>query len=132
MGDEQGHRLAGLGRHRPEAAQKTGVIVVDMVNPYCHPAADRLASRVADAIGGVSRLIQRAHAAEVPLIYVNDNYGDWNSSADELAEKAMEGAHPELVEPIPPDGAMHSLQRPRRACPPFRHRHTGRRRCGDL
>jgi nicotinamidase-related amidase len=105
MGDEQEHRLSRLGRHRDEVPHKTGVIVVDMVNPYCHPEADRLAARVSSAIGGVSRLIQRAGAAEAPLIYVNDNYGDWNSSADELAEKALEGAHPELVEPILPNGA---------------------------
>jgi nicotinamidase-related amidase len=105
MGNEQEHRLARHGRHRDGVPHKTGVIVVDMANPYRHPEADRLATRVADAIGGVARLIQRADAAEIPLIYVNDNYGDWNSSADELAEKAMEGAHPELVEPILPDGA---------------------------
>jgi nicotinamidase-related amidase len=104
MEDEQKHRLPRLGRHRDESPQKTGVIVVDMVNPYCHPEADRLASRVSEALGGMNRLIQRAAAADVPLIYVNDNYGDWNSSADELAEKAMEGAHPELVEPILPTG----------------------------
>src|SRR5690606_17199897 len=44
--------------------------------------------------------------AEVPVIYVNDNFGDWNSSAEELAERARAGAHPELVEPVlPPEGA---------------------------
>jgi nicotinamidase-related amidase len=80
------------------------VVVVDMVNPYRHPEADRLATRVSAALGGVTGLIQRASAAEVPLIYVNDNYGDWNSAARELGEKAMGGAHPELVEPILPDG----------------------------
>ncbi|HEX3735880.1 MAG TPA: isochorismatase family cysteine hydrolase [Solirubrobacterales bacterium] len=84
------------------------MIVVDMVNPYRHPEADRLAERVSEALGGIERLIRRADAAEVPLIYVNDNYGDWNSSADELAEKAMSGAHPELVEPILP-AAGHSF-----------------------
>jgi nicotinamidase-related amidase len=108
VGDEEKHRLARHGRHRDEGSQKPGVIVVDMVNPYRHPEADRLASRVSEALGGVGRLIRRADAAEVPLIYVNDNYGDWNSSAGELAEKAMSGAHPELVEPILPD-AKHSF-----------------------
>jgi nicotinamidase-related amidase len=104
MKEKQEHRLSRLGRHRDQAPQKTGVIVVDMVNPYCHPEADRLASRVSEAVGGMSRLIQRADAAGAPLIYVNDNYGAWNSSVDELTEKAMEGAHPELVEPILPAG----------------------------
>jgi hypothetical protein len=38
----------------------TAVCVVDMLNPYDHE-----------------------------VIYVNDNYGDWNSSQEELAERAM-------------------------------------------
>jgi nicotinamidase-related amidase len=33
---------------------------------------------------------------------VNDNYGDWNSSSEELAREAMDGRHPELVEPLLP------------------------------
>jgi len=103
MGGGDGHRLSRHGRHRDEGSQKTAVVVVDMLNPYRHPESDRLATRVGKALGGVRGLIQRADEAEVPLIYVNDNYGDWNSSADELAEEAMSGAHPELVEPILPE-----------------------------
>jgi nicotinamidase-related amidase len=104
MGDEDNHRLSRHGRHRDEGPRRAAVVVVDMINPYRHPEADRLAPRVSESLGGVRRLIQRAHEAEVPLVYVNDNYGDWNSSAKELAEQAMGGAHPELVEPILPDG----------------------------
>jgi nicotinamidase-related amidase len=103
MGDEDRHRRSRHGRHRDEDPQKTAVVVIDMLNPYRHPESDRLATRVSKALGGVCGLIQRADDAEVPLIYVNDNYGDWNSSADELAEKAMSGTHPELVEPILPE-----------------------------
>jgi nicotinamidase-related amidase len=108
MGDKETHRLPRRGRHNGEPPQKTAVVVIDMLNPYSHPQADRLASRASETLGGVERLIRRADAAQAPLIYVNDNYGDWNSSAAELAEKAMSGAHPELVEPILP-GAEHSF-----------------------
>jgi nicotinamidase-related amidase len=38
------------------------------------------------------------------LAYVNDNYGDWNTSAEELAERAQRGRHPELVDPLLPIG----------------------------
>jgi nicotinamidase-related amidase len=38
----------------------------------------------------------------VPVIYVNDNYGHWNSSSAELVEVALDGGHPELVEPLRP------------------------------
>ena len=41
----------------------------------------------------------------MPVVYVNDNYGDWNSSSEELAERACDGSRPDLVEPIlPPEG----------------------------
>ncbi|HEV7400071.1 MAG TPA: isochorismatase family cysteine hydrolase, partial [Solirubrobacterales bacterium] len=91
-------------------------MVVDMLNPYEHAEAERLAAGVADALPGMKTLLARAADADIPIIYVNDNYGDWNSSASELAEKAIEGAHPELVKPVlPPDGhsfvikARHSI-----------------------
>jgi nicotinamidase-related amidase len=74
-----------------------------MLNPYDHPDADRLAERVADALPGVETLLRRAGEAEIPVVYVNDNYGDWNSSSEELARRAIEGAHPELVEPVLPE-----------------------------
>jgi nicotinamidase-related amidase len=80
----------------------TALLVVDMLNPYEHPEADRLAERVADALPGVRTALRRADEAETPVIYVNDNYGDWNSSSEELARQAMRGAHPELVEPVLP------------------------------
>src|ERR1700710_88306 len=89
------HRHASAGRDR-------AVLVVDMLNPYEHPEADRLAERVADALPGVETLLRRAGEAKIPVVYVNDNYGDWNSSSEELARRAMEGAHPELVEPVLP------------------------------
>jgi nicotinamidase-related amidase len=93
-------------RHRRHGAEgeggATALLVVDMLNAYEHPEADRLAERVADALPGVRRLLERAGEGETPVIYVNDNYGDWNSSSEELAKQAMAGAHPELVEPLLP------------------------------
>jgi len=80
----------------------TALLVVDMLNPYDHPEADELAAHVADALPGVETLLRRAGEAEAPVVYVNDNYGDWSSSAEELARAATEGEHPELVEPILP------------------------------
>jgi nicotinamidase-related amidase len=102
-------------RHQTESAG-TALIVVDMLNPYRHSEAERLASRVSGALPGIRTLLSRAAGADVPIVFVNDNYGDWNSSAEELAENALSGTHPELVEPVlPADGqsfvikARHSI-----------------------
>jgi len=94
-------------RHERGSRGITALLVIDMLNPYEHEQADRLAESVAEAIGGLTTLVERAGEAETPIVYVNDNYGDWNSSAEELAGRAGSGRHPELVEPVlPPEGAL--------------------------
>jgi nicotinamidase-related amidase len=77
-----------------------------MLNSYEHEDAEQLTGSVETIVEPVSELIARAERDGVELIYVNDNYGDWNSSQEELARQAMEGARPDLVEPLlPPEGA---------------------------
>jgi nicotinamidase-related amidase len=83
-------------------SEGTALIVLDMLSAYDHEEAEELAANVAPALDGVRTLLDRAHEAEVPVVYVNDNHGDWNSNSEQLAAKAMDGRHPELVEPILP------------------------------
>ena len=84
----------------------SALVVIDMLNTYDFEDADRLAESAGATIPNIRTLLDRAADEDVPVIYVNDNYGDWNSSSDELVERGLEGRHPELVEPIrPPDGA---------------------------
>jgi nicotinamidase-related amidase len=84
----------------------SALIVVDMLNSYEHDDADRLTASVERIVEPLSGLIARAERDGTEIIYVNDNYGDWNSSQEELAKKALNGARPDLVEPLlPPDGA---------------------------
>lgn len=79
------------------------VLVVDMLNAYRHPDADLLAPNVAAIVDPLAGLIARAQADDdADLIYVNDNYGDFTASRADLVRSAMEGARPELVEPIVP------------------------------
>jgi nicotinamidase-related amidase len=95
-------------RHGREGgdAGESALLVIDMLNTYEHEDSDPLAESAAGAVPSIAALEEKAGEAEVPVIYVNDSYGDWNTSSQELAEKAMAGAHPELVEPIlPPEEA---------------------------
>jgi nicotinamidase-related amidase len=82
-----------------------------MLNPYDHDEADALAESVASSVPSIRSLIEQADRRDVPLVYVNDNHDDWNTSADELGERAMAGKHPELVEPVlPPADAAFVLK----------------------
>ncbi|OKK16004.1 isochorismatase [Streptomyces sp. CB00455] len=81
----------------------TAVIVIDMLNTYEHEDADALVPAVREMLPAVQKLLERARSASVPVIYVNDNFGQWRSHHGELVEAALAGRHPELVEPITPD-----------------------------
>jgi nicotinamidase-related amidase len=87
-------------------SSKTALVVVDMLNSYEHADAEQLTESVETIVDPVSRLIARAEREGAEIIYVNDNYGDWNSSQEELAKRALDGARPDLVKPVlPPDSA---------------------------
>jgi nicotinamidase-related amidase len=86
-----------------EPGSRTALVVVDVLNPYDHEDADRLVKSMAGVVPQIAQLVQRARDEEVPIIYVNDNYGHWNSSSGELLDIALnQGRHPELVEPLRP------------------------------
>jgi nicotinamidase-related amidase len=91
----------------------SALIVIDMLNPYDHDDADELAAHVDDIIDPLRRLIERARESDAELVYVNDNYGDFSASRDQLVERALAGGHPELVEPIVPGGGCDLLQKVR-------------------
>jgi nicotinamidase-related amidase len=92
-----------------QPACSTALVVIDVLNPYDHEDAERLVESMARAVTPIAQLVRRARNEQVPVIYVNDNYGHWNSSSGELLEIALEqGRHPELVEPLrpPPDASF--------------------------
>lgn len=81
----------------------TALIVVDMINAYDHPDAEQLIPSVERVLPPMRRLIRRAREEDVPVIYVNDNFGKWRSHHDEILDAVLQGPHAALVEPVRPD-----------------------------
>ncbi|MER0443775.1 isochorismatase family cysteine hydrolase [Streptomyces sp. Edi4] len=82
---------------------KTAVIVIDMINTYDHPDADLLLPAARTAVPAIVDLLDRARRQDIPVIYANDNFGQWRSHHGELLETALAGPHADLVEPLRPD-----------------------------
>jgi nicotinamidase-related amidase len=85
------------------SGKPTALVVTDMLSTYRHEDAERLAPSARHALPALVEQIATSRSQEIPVIFVNDNYGDWNTSAEKLFEKALAGAHPELVEPLLPE-----------------------------
>ncbi|MFG2720149.1 isochorismatase family cysteine hydrolase [Streptomyces sp. NPDC048416] len=82
---------------------KTAVIVIDMINTYDHKDADLLLPAAREVLPSIVELLDRARRRDVPVIYVNDNFGQWRSHHGELLETALAGPHADLVRPLSPD-----------------------------
>src|SRR5918998_492522 len=81
---------------------RSALIVVDMLSSYDHADAEKLTRSVQESLPAMIGLIRRAREDGALTIYVNDNYGNWNSNRDELLQTALAGRFPELVDPIAP------------------------------
>jgi nicotinamidase-related amidase len=87
--------------------QPCALIVIDMINTYDHPDAEQLLPSARKIVPVVAGLIREARDHRVPVIYVNDNFGQWRSHQGALVDAALAGPHAELVEPVrPDDGAL--------------------------
>ncbi|MFF4185008.1 cysteine hydrolase family protein [Streptomyces sp. NPDC001691] len=84
---------------------KTALIVIDMINTYDHEDAELLLPSVEEVLPTVAELLARARRSDVPVIYANDNFGEWRSHHGEIVETALRGPHADLVRPVAPDKA---------------------------
>jgi nicotinamidase-related amidase len=60
---------------------RTALIVIDMINSYDFPDAEKLIPSVEQALPAMREAIERARREDVLTVYVNDNYGKWRSTA---------------------------------------------------
>jgi nicotinamidase-related amidase len=81
----------------------TALLVIDMLNPYDHEDADPLAEAARGRVPVIADLVERARDdADTLTVYVNDNEDRWEADRRDVIARALDGKHPELVEPIVP------------------------------
>ena len=76
----------------PPAAGHTALIIIDMINALDFDGGDRLKDSAEATIAPILALRDAADAAGVPVIYVNDNDGQWHSDRDKLIEETLSRA----------------------------------------
>ncbi|NGO75539.1 cysteine hydrolase [Streptomyces sp. YC504] len=79
------------------------LIVIDMINTYEHDDAQLLLPSAEAALPALLKLIDSAREHGVPVIYANDNFGEWRSHHGEILQTALDGPHADLVRPLAPD-----------------------------
>jgi len=69
------HDLHGSAPDKSEAA----LLLIDVINAFDFPEGDQLLQLALPVGKNIAALKKRAKAAGIPCIYVNDNFGKWQS-----------------------------------------------------
>jgi nicotinamidase-related amidase len=71
------------------AAAETCLLIIDMISPFSFPDAEKMFPAVVEVAGRIARLKQRAAAAGMSTIYVNDNFGKWRHDFGRLVDHCL-------------------------------------------
>lgn len=83
------------------------LVVVDVLQTYDFDDVERLLPSAEAAAPVIQRLIGDAQERGLPLIYVNDSFGDWGGERSKLVDRVLQGPHAHLVRDlVPPEDAV--------------------------
>lgn len=87
-----------------QAAGGAALLIIDMINDLDFEGADDMLPEVEATTDAVLGLRAAADAAGVPVVYVNDNFGQWHSERTRLLDLIAEKGGPgrELVRRLAP------------------------------
>jgi nicotinamidase-related amidase len=73
---------------RPSA--KTCLLIIDMINEFKFDGAARVMPAAEHAARHIAGLKRRMKQARLPIVYVNDNFGKWQSDFRKLVARCLE------------------------------------------
>lgn len=83
----------------------TALLILDMITELDFGGAREMERETRAAADAILRLRQAADAAKLPVIYVNDNFGEWHSEQSRLVERAKSSdLARDMVERLAPRG----------------------------
>ncbi|PEQ10561.1 hypothetical protein B2G71_21495 [Novosphingobium sp. PC22D] len=81
-----GRIAAARAPMRDQPGDRSALLIIDMINRFEFGGAERIVPHARSAAEKILRLRDRADKAATPVIYVNDNFGQWHSQRSALVE----------------------------------------------
>jgi nicotinamidase-related amidase len=85
-----------------ELARGDALVVVDVFNDFAHEDGDALLASFRERGPALRDAIERARAAGVPVVYVNDDGGAWDSDVKRVVGDALAGPGADVVSALVP------------------------------
>jgi nicotinamidase-related amidase len=91
------------------------LLIVDMINDLEWPGGDRMAEQIMPVARHIRELRGRAKALGIPAVYVNDNFGRWQSEMSAVLDHCLHDdvRGQAMVELIKPDADDYVVLKPK-------------------
>jgi nicotinamidase-related amidase len=88
------------------------VLMIDVLTTFRFPDGDAILQGALSMRDALVKLKARARKAGIPVLYVNDNFGDWRSEKEVLMGRCLEAKGAQFVRPLLPDSEDYFVLKP--------------------
>lgn len=88
------------------------LLLIDVLTTFQFPDGDAVLEGALAMRDALVRMKARARKAGIPVLYVNDNFGDWRSEKDVLLGRCLEAKGAPFVRPLLPDSEDYFVLKP--------------------
>jgi nicotinamidase-related amidase len=88
------------------------LLLVDVLTTFQFPDGEQILEGALKMRDALVRLKARAREVGIPVLYVNDNFGDWRSEKQILLGRCLEAKGGEFVRPLMPDSEDYFVLKP--------------------
>jgi nicotinamidase-related amidase len=88
------------------------LLLIDVLTTFQFPDGDAILQGALTMRDALVRLKARSREAAIPVLYVNDNFGDWRSEKEVLMGRCLEAKGAQFVRPLLPDSEDYFVLKP--------------------
>jgi nicotinamidase-related amidase len=88
------------------------LLLIDVLTTFQFPDGDAILQSALVMRNALVKLKGRAREARIPVLYVNDNFGDWRSEKEVLMGRCLEAKGAAFVRPLLPDSEDYFVLKP--------------------
>lgn len=88
------------------------LLMIDVLTMFEFPDGDAIFRCALGIRDSLVKLKARARQAGIPVLYVNDNFGDWRSEKEVLIGRCLEAKGQKFVQPLLPDKEDYFVLKP--------------------
>jgi nicotinamidase-related amidase len=88
------------------------LLLIDVLTTFQFVDGDAILHGALNMRDALVKLKARARKARIPVLYINDNFGDWRSEKEVLVGRCLEAKGGEFVRPLLPDSEDYFVLKP--------------------